>query len=427
MKSLNKIKLFILIFVFIFITLNFFYTKYYFAIELNNNIQIFQKISTSKNKYYNNEKNSNDKCITTDKKIYWKNQTDIGLENSIEEVNNSNSLKISFENINDLYKRENPKISLIITVYNQGYYIKELYAHILLQEFKDIEIIFVDDASIDNSSFIIKELMDTDKRIIYLKNKINKRQYYSISRGILQSKGEYILSIDSDDYLLNNILLKAYETAKNYYLDILQFYILLLELKVFKVKYKSGIICNNKDIRNIYYFGETRNLPDKLIKRNIYINSINFMKKEFFYEDYHTHTDDTFFFGIIHFANSYGFLEQIGYFYNNSPNRNKKYEIKEDYKMKINRDIKSLFNIMKYFIVQSDNNEIEKNYIPYKFFDEKVKKIFRKNVKVINKNFNFYIDVFNLYLNCSFFNNDKKNIIRKLKRKIEMRQKRYNK
>ena len=70
------------------------------------------------------------------------------------------------------------------------------------------------------------------------------------------------------------------------------------------------------------------------------------MKKEFFYEDYHTHTDDTFFFGIIHFADSYGFLEQIGYYYNNSPNRNKKYEIKEDYKMKINRDIKSLFNII---------------------------------------------------------------------------------
>ena len=58
--------------------------------------------------------------------------------------------------------------------------------------------------------------------LIYLKNKINKRQYYSISRGILQSKGEYILSIDPDDYLLNNILLKAYETAKNYDLDILQ-------------------------------------------------------------------------------------------------------------------------------------------------------------------------------------------------------------
>ena len=67
-------------------------------------------------------------------------------------------MKISFDNKTHFYKRKTPKISIIITVYNQGYYIKKSYAHILQQEIKDIEIIFVDDASTDNSSFIIKEL-----------------------------------------------------------------------------------------------------------------------------------------------------------------------------------------------------------------------------------------------------------------------------
>jgi hypothetical protein len=75
---------------------------------------------------------------------------------------------------------------------------------------------------------------------------------------------------------------------------------------------------------------------------------------------------------------------------------------------------------MKYFIVQSDNNAIEKNYIPYKFFDEKVKSILQKNLKYITTDFNFYIDVLNSYLNCSFFTGDKKNVIRKFKRKIEI-------
>ena len=60
----------------------------------------------------------------------------------------------------------------------------------------------------------------------------------------------------------------------------------------------------------------TRNLPDKLIRRIIYIKSIKFMQKKFYDMDYHMHTDDTIFFGIIRFAESYGFLEQIGYFYN---------------------------------------------------------------------------------------------------------------
>ena len=287
--------------------------------------------------------NNNYKCSSTNNKILWKNQTDLELEKSREEISNSSSLKISFENKSDFLKRDKPKISLIITIYNQDYYIKELYSHIQQQELKDIEIIFVDDDSKDNSSLIIKELMKKDKRIIYLKNEINKMQYYSIARGILNSKGEYILSIDADDFLLNNILIKAYETAKYYDLDIVQFYI-IVDMNIWPMKYKSGMICGNENLRNLYYYGISRNLPDKLIRRNVYINAIKFMKKELFNEDYHIHTDDTFFFGIIHFANSYCFLEQIGYFYNMNPNRNLKHTIKENKILKINKDIKSLFN-----------------------------------------------------------------------------------
>jgi glycosyltransferase involved in cell wall biosynthesis len=173
-----------------------------------------------------------------------------------------------------LYRRENPKISLTITLYNQEHYIRLFYASIQKQELKDIEIIFVDDASIDNSSLIIKELMMKDKRIIFLKNQRNKKQFYSINLGVLHSKGEYILSIDPDDYILNNILIKAYETAKLYDLDILQYY-MLAGKSLWDIKYQSGIICQNINVRQIFYFGDTRNLPDKLIKRIVYIKSIN--------------------------------------------------------------------------------------------------------------------------------------------------------
>ena len=238
-------------------------------------------------------------------------------------------MKISFDNKTHFYKRKTPKISIIITVYNQGYYIKKSYAHILQQEIKDIEIIFVDDASTDNSSFIIKELMEKDKRIIYLKNDINRNQFYSINKGILNSKGEYIISIDPDDFLLNNILKKAYETAKFYNLDIVEFY-MFAGKSLWNVKYKSGIICNNSNVRNIFYYGDTRNLVDKLVKREVYINAVYFMPKDLYNENYHAHTDDTIFFGLIHFANSYGFLEQVGYFYNIMPNRRPKKSIKED-------------------------------------------------------------------------------------------------
>ena len=360
-------------------------------------------------------------CFSTDKMIFWKNQTDLGLKKSQDEIMNNRSLKISFENRSDFYKRENPKISLIITVFNQCAYLRTFYAYIQQQELKDIEIIFVDDASTDNSSAIIKELMERDKRIIYLKNNVNKKQYYSINYGVLQSKGEYILSIDPDDFIINNILIKAYETAKIYNLDILEFYILFGKT-VWNLKYKDGIICNNENIRKIFYYGNTRNLPDKLIKRNIYINAINFMPKELYNEDYQAHTDDTSFFGLIHFANSYGFLEQIGYFYNQDPNRRPKNKNKKE---KINKEIRSLFNIMKYFIIKSDNNFIEKNFIPYKFFEKKVKMILLRDMKYISRDFKFYIEVLNLYLECPYFSKDVKDVILKIRRKITLRSRYY--
>ena len=343
------------------------------------------------------------------------------IENLKEDIKNSKSISISYENKTHFYKRENPKISIIITVYNQGHYIKTSYAFIQKQEFKDIEIIFVDDSSSDNSSLIIKELIKFDKKIIYLKNSINKKQFYSINLGVLFSKGEYILSIDPDDLILNNILLKAYKTAKYYNLEILQFY-MLNNMTLWKsVKYKSGIICSNKNIRNIFYFGLTRNLPDKLIRRTIFIKSIKFMKKELYNLDYHIHTDDTIFFGLIHFAKSYGFLEEIGYFYNQDPNRRPKEIIKKNNSIIINEDFRSLFNIMKYFIIQSDNNTLEKNNIPYKFFKTYLK-YFENVINYINKGFEFYIEVLNLYIDCPFFTKEKKDEINNLKKKIIIRE-----
>ena len=141
----------------------------------------------------------------------------------------------------------------------------------------------------------------------------------------------------------------------------------------------------------------TKNLPDKLIRRIIYIKSIKFMQKKFYDMDYHMHTDDTIFFGIIRFAESYGFLEQIGYFYNQDPKRNANILIKKD---------------------KSTINTIEKNNIAYKFFKEKVKNYIRNNINSIINNFEFYVEVLDLYINCPFFTRIQKDEFNKIKDKI---------
>ena len=77
-------------------------------------------------------------------------------------------------------KVDNPKISIISPVHNREKYILIFLRSIQNQDFKDIEIIFVDDYSTDNSIKLIEEYKKEDKRIVLLKNKRNKGTLISL-------------------------------------------------------------------------------------------------------------------------------------------------------------------------------------------------------------------------------------------------------
>ena len=157
--------------------------------------------------------------------LIWNNEI-IDLFKIKAEIKNYHIISQSFIKRAYFDKIENPKISLIITLFNQENFLPTIYTCILKQSFKEIEIIFIDDASVDNTEIKVKEYMENDKRIIYLKNNINIGAFRSRNKAIYEAKGEYILILDPDDLLLNNILMKVYETAKQYNLDIVQFYMM---------------------------------------------------------------------------------------------------------------------------------------------------------------------------------------------------------
>ena len=340
--------------------------------------------------------------------IYWNNETSLNMKNVNEEINNIQKLNISFENRTDFYKREKPKVSVVITIHNQENNIMNIYRCVYAQELKDIEIIFVDDASIDNSASKIKELMNKDKRIVYLKNEVNKRTLLSRFKGILNAKGEYIIIINPDDFLINNILIKAYTAAKKYDLDIVQFYVMIGTFESHTLwtipKYKNDILKNNTQVRNHFYKSDSRNLWDKLVRREAYIKSVNFMKNEFKNELYYINNDDTAIFGLIHVAESYGFLEQIGYLYILRPSGVYNYRFANN---NTNLIFRSIFNNMRYFYLQSENNTIEKTSLAYKYFSRYIKD-FKHKAKYLTEGFDFILGVFDLYLNSKFFDDKKK-------------------
>lgn len=116
-----------------------------------------------------------------------------------------------------------PKISIISAVYNSEKYILRFLRSIQYQTFNDIEIIFVDDFSKDNTVKIIKECQKKDQRITLIKQNKNKGTLKSRNIGALKAKGEYLIFPDADDILSNNILKKCYDIAKKYNYDLIRF------------------------------------------------------------------------------------------------------------------------------------------------------------------------------------------------------------
>lgn len=102
------------------------------------------------------------------------------------------------------------KISFIIPVYNREKTILKCINSILNQSLKDIEIIIINDGSIDNSEKIIKKIKD--KRIKYFKWD-NHGIGASRNKGIELSNGEYLSFVDSDDYISKDFSKKMYEKA----------------------------------------------------------------------------------------------------------------------------------------------------------------------------------------------------------------------
>jgi len=115
------------------------------------------------------------------------------------------------------------KISIIVPIYNVEQYLAKCLYTLTNQTLQSIEIILVNDCSTDSSEIIIKQFLKNDSRIIYIKNQINKNVGYSRNVAIKKAEGEYIMFVDSDDYIELNAAETLYNKAKSLELDILEF------------------------------------------------------------------------------------------------------------------------------------------------------------------------------------------------------------
>lgn len=93
-----------------------------------------------------------------------------------------------------------PEISIIVPVYNTGRYLAKCIDSVLAQTYEDFELILVDDGSTDNSPEICDRYAEKDSRVRVLHQK-NQGQSVARNRAIEQMRGQWVLFIDSDDWV----------------------------------------------------------------------------------------------------------------------------------------------------------------------------------------------------------------------------------
>lgn len=116
----------------------------------------------------------------------------------------------------------NPKVSVIIPVYNVEKYLDECIESVVNQTYQNIEIILIDDGSTDNCPYICDNWAKKDERIKIIHQE-NSGPSLARNKGINLACGDYFLFVDSDDFIVKTTIEKTIIVAEKNNVDIVCF------------------------------------------------------------------------------------------------------------------------------------------------------------------------------------------------------------
>ena len=325
----------------------------------------------------------------------------------------------------------NPQISVIISVYNKEKYILRILRSIQNQNFENIEIIFADDCSKDKSVKLIEKYQIEDRRIKLIKHDKNVGTLINRNDAAMSAKGEYLLFIDCDDLLLNNILNTTYIIAKKDDLDIVHFraywgknLVNCHKYENYGYTHKTTIIFQPELSDLMYYEYPDKilqteyNLWGKLIKRNVYIQTLDKIDKYYLQQHMTLHEDGMIIFILFKTAKKYLFLDEFGMFYWRNEHSALAGLRKEE---NIDKTVRDSFLYLKFMFDYTGDDKKEKDMAVYQF--KFILNQFEKIFDSVKKGFDFIYEVISLYLNCEYINDEDKEIIRKVMYNFEKREK----
>ena len=152
-----------------------------------------------------------------------------------------------------LIAKESYFISIIIPVYNVEKFLHNCLDSVLKQTYRNLEIILIDDGSTDNSGKICDNYAKIDNRIIVI-HKENGGVSSARNVALKIAKGDYIVWIDSDDFISKNMITYLCEKILEFNADIYFFnYNIIKKDKIEKIKLlnlPNGIISKKEVLQN---------------------------------------------------------------------------------------------------------------------------------------------------------------------------------
>ncbi len=209
------------------------------------------------------------------------------------------------------------KISIIVPIYNVDKYLKRCLDSIINQTYKNIEILLIDDGSPDDCGAICDEYAKKDKRIKVIHKK-NGGLSDARNYGIEASRGDYIMFIDSDDYISKNMCKILLKNALENNADIVtcnfkEIYLNNIE-KVNKQSQRERInVVSN--IEAIYKYFIKNDLDMNVVWNKIYKRNLFFGENKIRFPVGKLHEDDFTVYKFYYYSNKIVIISDVLYYY----------------------------------------------------------------------------------------------------------------
>lgn len=165
------------------------------------------------------------------------------------------------------------KASVIVPIFNASKTLKRCINSILSQTYQNIELILVNDGSSDDSLKICNDFAKIDKRIKVI-NKKNSGVSSARNDGMINSTGDYIIFVDSDDYIDENLLTEVLQ-YNNFDLVIFGYSLIVnnREKKIMPKQMSYNTLNDfSEDFSNLYFQNIINSPCNKLYKKNLITN-----------------------------------------------------------------------------------------------------------------------------------------------------------